>query len=160
MNTKKGVSPLVATILLIAFAVAIIVLVTIWGRNYIEEKAQKEGALAQLESECQNVEFGFVEACRYSILSKVNVTLKNEKTRQIDGFVFQFKMGGDINPVEVLKRISGGETRVLDVAPSNPSFADATSVNMIPRLKAGKDVYIPCSQKAVEVNIEGIPECV
>jgi len=35
---KKGVSPLVATILLVGFTVALIALIAIWGKRYVEEK--------------------------------------------------------------------------------------------------------------------------
>ena len=37
INSKKGVSPLIATVLLIAFAVALGAVVMNWGRGYIEQ---------------------------------------------------------------------------------------------------------------------------
>lgn len=37
---KKGVSPLVATLLLIAFAIALGLVVMNWGKSYIEEKSE------------------------------------------------------------------------------------------------------------------------
>jgi flagellin-like protein len=37
---KRGVSPLVATLLLIAFAIALGLVVMNWGKSYIEEKAE------------------------------------------------------------------------------------------------------------------------
>jgi flagellin-like protein len=40
MMNKKALSPLVATILLIAFAIALGVVVMNWGKAYIEEKAE------------------------------------------------------------------------------------------------------------------------
>jgi flagellin-like protein len=40
MMNKKGISPLVATILLIAFAIALGLVVMNWGKSYIEEKAE------------------------------------------------------------------------------------------------------------------------
>lgn len=158
---KKGVSPLVATVLLISFTVAIIVLVIIWGRNYIEEKAQKEGTLAELGSECMNVDFGFVEACRKGTPEVLSITLKNKKPRAIDAFVFQFKEGGSIDPVDVLQKLPGDEQKTFEVAPKEPGFFPADSVNMIPRLKAGAGVYVPCSSKALEIKADtsSLGEC-
>ena len=49
---KKGISPLVATVLLVGLAVAIILIITFWGRNIYEEQAEKSSALASSERKC------------------------------------------------------------------------------------------------------------
>ncbi|MBU0980505.1 MAG: hypothetical protein KJ709_06880 [Nanoarchaeota archaeon] len=40
MSNKRGVSPLIATVLLIAFAVALGAVVMNWGKTYVEEQAE------------------------------------------------------------------------------------------------------------------------
>ncbi len=40
LNSKKGVSPLIATVLLIAFTVALGAVVMNWGRSYVESTAE------------------------------------------------------------------------------------------------------------------------
>ena len=54
MKNKKGVNQFVATILLIAFVVIVIVLIILWARKVTQERAEKEGALAALEVACQS----------------------------------------------------------------------------------------------------------
>ncbi len=53
---KKAISPLIATVLLIGFVVAIGAVVMIWGKGFITERAQKEGALSQAQLDCNLVE--------------------------------------------------------------------------------------------------------
>ena len=44
---KKGISPLIATILLIGLVVSLVVLTTLWGKQYILEKTNKEGKISE-----------------------------------------------------------------------------------------------------------------
>lgn len=53
---KRGISPLIATVLLIGFVVAVGAVVMIWGKGFITERAQKEGALSQAQLDCNLVE--------------------------------------------------------------------------------------------------------
>lgn len=49
---KKAVSPLIATVLLIAFAVALGALVMNWGREYIEQTQEKVSTTSAQQSTC------------------------------------------------------------------------------------------------------------
>jgi len=51
-RTKKAVSPLIATVLLIAFAVALGAVVMNWGRNYIETTAEFAKEKSDTEIRC------------------------------------------------------------------------------------------------------------
>ncbi len=64
MNTvifnKKGVSPLIATVLLIAFAVALGAVVMNWGRSYVEDTAEATRQKADRDVQCsQDVRLKF-----------------------------------------------------------------------------------------------------
>jgi len=48
MKSKKGLSPLIATILLIAFAIALGAVVMSWGRGYVSEEGQAPQERPQL----------------------------------------------------------------------------------------------------------------
>ncbi len=54
-NGKKGVSPLIATVLLIAFAVALGAVIMNWSRGRIQEQPDDTSASRALRRECQKV---------------------------------------------------------------------------------------------------------
>ena len=157
---KKGVSPLVATILLVGFTVALIALIAIWGKRYVEEKAEKEGILAERKAECQNIEIEFVSGCKVGVedgISYYNLTLKNKKPRKIEAFIMIAKAKGISRPVEKRKLLKGLSTREINVG--FPIEKDISTIDIVPQLKAGRDVYVPCSQKHVEIRADLLDLC-
>lgn len=59
-KSKRGISPLIATVLLIAFAVALGAVVMSWGRGYIESTATFAEEKSAAEMRCtMDVELGF-----------------------------------------------------------------------------------------------------
>ena len=50
--SKKGISPLIATVLLIAFAVALGAVVMNWGRSYVEDTAADAERTSQTKVDC------------------------------------------------------------------------------------------------------------
>ena len=46
-SDKRGVSPIVATVLLIAIVIVIIAIIFIWSRSFIKESVQKKGLPAE-----------------------------------------------------------------------------------------------------------------
>jgi flagellin-like protein len=52
MKNKKGVSPLIAAVLLIAFTVAIGAVVMTWGRNYVQSNIDKADTQGTIQSSC------------------------------------------------------------------------------------------------------------
>lgn len=57
MNVKKkrGLSPVIATLLLIALALVLALLIFIWARSFVKERAQKFGEAVELS--CERIEF-------------------------------------------------------------------------------------------------------
>lgn len=52
---KKGVSPVIATILLIAIVVILAIIIFLWARGFVSEKAEKFGRAVELS--CEDVNF-------------------------------------------------------------------------------------------------------
>jgi flagellin-like protein len=52
MHARQGVSPLIATVLLIAFAVALGAVVMNWGRSYVEDTASNAQRTSQTKVDC------------------------------------------------------------------------------------------------------------
>lgn len=55
IKEKRGLSPVIATLLLIALALVLVFLIFIWAKSFIEEELQKFGEPA--ERSCERIEF-------------------------------------------------------------------------------------------------------
>jgi flagellin-like protein len=151
---KRGISPLIATVLLIGFVVALALIVLLWGKNYIEELAAKRGMIAQKQQECQMVEFT-VKSIAEPSGSKVAMVVENSKDKTIDKFIFRgltAKSKSDV--VEEIDRLGG-----LEIKQYQPEFTigfgsgGIEKIEIIPALKAGGSKYVPCSDKHVTVKV-------
>ncbi len=76
---KRGISPIIATVLLITVVVILSVIVFLWARGFIDEKAEKFGGA--IEQSCDNVEmeaglfncpFG---SCDLDVINRGNVPI-------------------------------------------------------------------------------------
>ena len=147
--SKKGISPLIATVLLIGFTIALIALVMLWANKFITEKAMKEDIMAQTRIRCQSLSFDvtFFSQTGTNLVARI----KNTGSQNIDGFIWQAKSDNQVQPVELLDIIKKADTRQVD---ATIDVADTvTSVNIIPRLKAGKGTYVPCSGQQKEARV-------
>jgi len=78
---KKGVSPVMATIILIAIVVILALIIFLWAKGFVGERAQKFGSAIELSCDKTNFEVGLPSvACdggsqRLDILNKGNIPL-------------------------------------------------------------------------------------
>lgn len=144
---------MIATVMLVGFTVAVIGMVIVWSRGYIEERAQKEEALATTKIKCESVKFEVEEA--YQVGEGLHLKIKNLASQRIDAVVLRIK-GNNVEATEQGVIIKGLETKSLDIG--SESF-DATAVGkintveIIPEIKAGKNTYVPCSGKMLEARV-------
>ncbi len=88
---KKGVSPLIATVLLIAFAVALGAVVMNWGRTYVEETADKAKQTSDTKVSCSmDIAMKYVtingdkQLCYNETENYIQFTLLNTGTKNIE----------------------------------------------------------------------------
>jgi flagellin-like protein len=154
MNNKRGLSPLIATILLVGFAVVVVTLVMVWGTGFVLEIQEKEGTLAQGRLTC-------VADVRINVLSiekidftTIDVNVVNIGAR-IDGFVF--RITGDVGTevVTVNQGVEQAETKSVEVVFDSVESGDLLNgaVEVIPRIKLGNGVYESCSDQLVRYNL-------
>ena len=145
---KKGVSEQIATVLLIGFVIALLAFVILWGKNYIQEKAEKQGKLAEKQFECENIQFEVVNS--YKQGDEIVVTLKNTKNKAIEKLTFRAGIQGFAsNSFDKLDSLS---VRQYIVKP-NENIANVNSIDIIPWLKVAKGYYVPCSAKHIEAFV-------
>lgn len=153
--SKKGVSPLIATTMLVGFTVAVIAMVVVWSRGYIEERAAKEEALANTKLKCEGVKFTIEEACQVGDGGMgLRVRVKNLAVQQIDSWILRIKGDAGVEATEQGFVVKGLETKNLDMGPESFSMTaiggTMNSVEVIPALKAGRNKFVPCSGQMLE----------
>jgi len=132
LKSKKGVSPLIATVLLIAFAVALGAVVMNWGRTYVEDTAKFAREKSDIEIKCSSdVKLEFLKIkdvkhiCYYYDASNLKVNFTVENTGKLDVYGLQVTVVGnkEVNTTEIDLEASNN---VLKRA----RFYKNTSVNM------------------------------
>lgn len=89
----KGVSPVVATVLLIAITIVLASIIFLWARSFLEEGAQKQGKAVELS--CDQIVF----AASLSAAGGTTVLdVINQGNVPIYGFVFKELQEGSITP--------------------------------------------------------------
>lgn len=88
MTNKKGISPLIATILLVALVIAIALIVWFWYANFLQDQTRKLGEQALAEGECVlDVDFKIESAsCNAATPNNILISLRNEGKINIADF--------------------------------------------------------------------------
>lgn len=76
MAGKKGISPLIATVLLIALSVGMGVAVMSWGEEYIEQKAEFVKGVQETVTSCDLVQFSIIRINTVDQLCIADTTIK------------------------------------------------------------------------------------
>lgn len=144
---KRGISPLIATVLLIGFVVAAAAVVMIWTRGFVEELQEKEGGQSSARLSCAtDVEIGVRDLTFGSGQMTVVVENKREK---VDGFIFVVQGSSDSDSVESATTLESGGIANIDLSYDNIKVGQPDKIDVIPRLKLGRGVYQPCPDKKI-----------
>jgi len=142
---KRGISPLIATVLLIGFVVAAAAVAMIWTKGFVGELQEKRGAEATARLSCETdigITVGTVESN--------TVTVENLKGR-IDGFLIVIYGPDGSDTFE--STIGTDEGGIVDVPYEYDSGVigglQTEKIDIIPRIKLGKGVYQPCPNQKV-----------
>jgi len=148
---KKGISPQISMVILVAFVTILLAIVALWGRAYIEELAQKRGALAEKQAECQNMELTVTKATRTG--PTVSLVLKNTKGLSVGKFLFQV-VGREDFSTESLDPLGPLQVKEYDVTFPEDVVQDAEEVKIIPELRVARGRYVPCSEQHLVARLE------
>jgi len=99
---KKAVSPLIATVLLIAFAVALGAVVMNWGRSYVETTAEYAERGSDIQILCsRDINLKTDDVCYDTDDDTIEFTLENAGTIDIDGLMVTVRGNESINTTEL-----------------------------------------------------------
>lgn len=83
-SNKRGISPLIATVLIIGFTVALAAVIMVWGQGFIKDMQSKTQAESDIQLSCaQDVKLEVSDACRESGDANLKVTVKNDGNKDL-----------------------------------------------------------------------------
>ena len=160
-GNRRGITPLVATILLVAFSVGLGALVMSWGEQYIEAKAEFVQGTSEVKSGCDAAKIDIIK-----IGGQAQICFGPE------GIQFWIDNGPNVDLYNIHARVAGQNgvsvkeetlsepllkaNAVKSTIPYDRSIGPILQVKLTPKIWTGNDVAI-CSQSAI--TIERIPAC-
>jgi flagellin-like protein len=145
--SRKGVSPLIATVLLIALTIAAFLAIFAWSKGFIKEQVEKNGQL--VDTQCQSIAFD-------AIMQGNTVYVTNKGNVVVYGFNIRGEKDGTTK-LFFLRTESGklgiGEVDNLDLS-SVPTIGDYSKISLIPVLlgrgtNSGTGKLFTCPQEKV-----------
>ncbi len=160
-TSRKAITPLVATILLVAFSVGLGALVMSWGEEYIEEKAEFVQGTAEVKSGCDaaHIEVIKISGQPQACFGPSGIQLWIDNGPDVDLYNIHARIAG-ANGVDVVEEILEEPLLKSNAAKTTISYNSAISpvlqLKLTPKLWTGKDVAI-CAQSAM--TLERIQPC-
>ncbi len=86
---KKGISPLIATVLIIGFTVALAAVIMVWGQGFIKGMQEKTQSTSDAQLACaQDVVVTVSDACIDGVAG-IKVTIKNDGNKNVDSLTLR-----------------------------------------------------------------------
>jgi len=151
---KRGISPLVATFLLLGVAVGLGVLVMSWGRAIVEGNAQ-----CTVKSGLKVIELdGRPQVC-YSKGKNgfLRVMVENGPSIDIKGLIFRIIGTKNVYTTEIPTEIKRGHALMPIVPYDSEQFGEIVEVKITPRIKVYGDETAICPEQAIILS--SIEEC-
>jgi flagellin-like protein len=169
-QSKKGISPLVATVLLIAFAITIGALIMGWGQGLIEGSAETAKSTSDREIFCTvgtslqvKVVAGEKKLCYRNVSNsqgRIDFMLENNGDKQVSGIRMVIVGETDENEVYDLDNLTiiGGGVKKGTQTYNMTVLGNVTQVEFIPKV-ISDSASVPelCSNRRLQED--GIFEC-
>ncbi len=139
-NNKKGISPLIATVLIIGFTVALAAVIMTWGSSFTKsiQSGQEEATKQQLAC-AQKVSLSIKSGCLTKDFKSIQMILENKGS--IDIKKIKFRLYENANSVSTkdladFDKITGNQAltsfaiKTITVSPTNPK--DIKKIEAIP----------------------------
>ncbi|MFW5852456.1 MAG: archaellin/type IV pilin N-terminal domain-containing protein [Nanoarchaeota archaeon] len=156
---KKGISPLIATVLLIAFAVALGAVVMNWGRSYVEETARQSGVTSDTKVTCaQKVRLEIVQVGRVPRIcynedeSVIEITLQNKGEVELLGLLFNvLGTEGTGETVDIEETLQRSRIKKYEIEYSESEHGEAEFIQVVPKVQVtGSAVPAECSDSHLQ----------
>ena len=145
---KKGISPLIATVLLVGFVVVIAASIWMWYGGVVTEHIQKQSALNQIKKDCVSVDLSLKSAELQN--NKIKVDIENSGSQAIQGVLLIERCDGKSYTVDESILLEPGESQTITIAQRCSDEPD--SIDVVPALvRQGVRDY--CTGKKVSSSL-------
>ena len=166
---KRGVSPLIATVLLIAFTVALGAVVMNWGRGFVQTQTNEAEKTTQTKIGCatkvsikvsvvdntDQICYGGSGANGYIELRLDNL----DETNDIKGLSVSVSGANNVyNNDSINSTIPVGLSTFLNLSYSYTSYGRVLMVKVVPKILTG-GILTPCGGSGVEKSASEIRNC-
>jgi len=161
MFNKRGITPLVATILLVAFSVGLGALVMSWGEDYIEEKAEFVQGTAEVRSGCDVAAISVIKigGQQQACFGPNGIQVWIDNSPDIDLFNIHARIAG-ANGVQViegiLKQPLVKSNAVKVEIPYDRSIVPILQIKLTPQIWTGSNAAT-CAQNSL--TLERLQPC-
>ncbi len=179
LANKKGIAPLIATVLLVAFAVAIAAIVMDWNRNYVQDTSDTARIESELKVTCNlNLGLGIEDVhgeqqiCFVNETERIKVVLENSRRTKIEDVQIRVSTNesvygpyslDSVHSVDGMLPIEGGEAVVAYLNITEPAGSNETiegnieKVTFFPGIEVENKIRL-CVESSI--NVEGpLEEC-
>lgn len=160
-KSRRAVSPLVATILLVAFSIGLGALVMSWGEEYIEQKAEFVQGIEEAKVGCEAVDIKLIRIGGVPQICKTAETIEAwlDNGPNIDLYNIHARVAGfrDVYvDEELLDEPLPRENSAKASIPLSESLGQILQVKLTPKIFLNNEV-VSCPTKAI--SVENIPVC-
>jgi flagellin-like protein len=127
---KRGLSPVVATVLLLALVFIIAIIIFLWAKSFVSEKTEKFGE--PIENACENVDF--LAEADFNSGTDGEINIENRGNVPLYGVEVRKVGSGEILSVEKFEgtSINVGETDIIPINYNNNGLSVNDEINIIP----------------------------
>ncbi len=154
---QRGITPLIATVLLIGFTIALAVIVTNWGLTYVKGTTERTSEQTEHALGCiNNLDFEIKEV----VCEDNTIVLDNRGSSPIERVTFRIHQGGDVLPVDAPEQIPAFGVKTYDMGEytyagteTSVGIAGATQVDAIATIKDVNGNEVVCNQVVKERRV-------
>lgn len=147
MKSKKGISPLIATVLLIGFTVALAAVIMTWGLDYIKKITSGTERTTEEQLKCaRDLDFEIIPNCPNNqievdaLKSKVDIAEMLLRIRYLDGLLVSVPYNQTIQMTQLVS---------IDISQyTSQPLTNAVSIDALASIKLRTGEIIPCSAAA------------
>ncbi|MEK6941172.1 MAG: hypothetical protein AABW49_04715 [Nanoarchaeota archaeon] len=143
---KKGIDNIVATVILVGLVVILLLLAFLWGRNYIEQRIQKQLDISKVETQCNKVSFSVLSAD--AISENLFLQIENNGGETIGKFTFRVS---DLSPVDLFQALNPSDVFKYEVN-FEKDISSVGVVTIIPWVQVTNAVFVSCDNQINEAK--------
>ena len=154
-RSRKAISPLIATVLLVGFVIILAVLVFTWWDNIVKERAGKVGAESESQILCSlQLDYQVKDVC-YDNDEFISFSVENVGDVTLDGFKVKIEgRNGKITVLSISDDIKEGAAKELGVDYSDTEIDTPERIELLPVVIARGAESVCVEKKEVITSLE------